>query len=489
MDYQETGGFDSLQRENNYKTLKSELEKAFRQAKTAPTPRDAKDILIKAQGKFKEFKLKPEHREELYQGLQDEFQKVNERINSEKNQYEQEAYFNYRELKLKVDEAVYQSGKQEDWREAKKYLIEAQSAFKGLRLIREQREELFNKIQKAFEEINLRSERENLTFQQESFENHQRLKPLIENLFLEASNGENINEIRDKLIQLQSEFKGIRLEKEKRETLYSRLQSAFDTLNQRIGEAREKNLEIAEQNFEFFLKEVSEVKQEAESGTTFKEIRDRIRNLQADLRDSILLREQKDQLYSSLQESFQLINNRQDQERSEFENEAVSNFKRLSKLVADGLAQAQESNEYRETREFLKKIQGEFKGIRMIKEQREELYSRLQSAFSILRERTDTYFREKQKNWEVKMEFRLKDLSVHILELQMIIAKEKEKLEELETQLDILEQKPVDSPAKLMVMAQIQSLHASIHKNEKLIEETRLEKEELELRLGEQPNS
>jgi|GEM_PF-769718 hypothetical protein len=487
MDQREFSGFDSLQWENNYKLLKSELEKAFKQAHTEKNTREAKDILIRAQGRFKEYRLRPEDREELYRWLQDEFLLINEKIAQEKNQYELEAYNNYTQLKLQVDEAIYQAGRQDDWREAKRWLIEAQSGFKGLRLVKEQREELYNKLQKAFDEVNLRSERENLSFQQESIDNYNRLKPVIEKALEEVDTLADFADLREKLIGIQNEFRGIRLEKEKREMLYSRLQKAFDILNQRVSEKREKNQVLSDQNYEYFSEQVQQIAKDASESNSFKEAREKIKNIQAELRDSVLLHEQKDLLYSSLQESFQIINTRQDKERAIFENEAVANYKRISKLVADGLQQAQDSNEFRETREFLKKIQGEFKGIRMVKEQREELYSRLQTAFSVLRERTDNYFREKEKNWEVKMEFRLKDLSVHILELQMEISRDREKMEELETQYEILEQKPGDSPAKLMVMAQIQSIRSGIHRNEALIIETQAEKEALEARLGQLP--
>ncbi|MCX6272885.1 MAG: hypothetical protein NTU44_17075 [Bacteroidetes bacterium] len=476
--------WDSVDWENNYKSLKTTLEKAIRIARTTTDLREAKDILIKAQAGFKEIKLRGEHREELFRNLQDEFARINEKMAEERGKFEQEAFFNYTELKLKVEEVVYRVEKETDWREAKKNLIEVQQAFKGLRLIKEQREELYNKVQKAFDAVNFRQQQESMTFQEESTTHFLHLKPLVEKALEFADKGSNFAEIRDYLIQIQGEFRGIKLEKEKREKLYGTLQEAFDILNRRVEETRAKTREVADQNFEYYQQEIKEIADEAATATQFKELRERIRSLQTTLKDSLLLREQKDSLYASLQDSFSLINQRQDQERSTFETEAAANYKRLNKMVADGLQQAQESNEFRETREFLKKIQGEFKGIRMIREHREELYSRLQTAFATLRERTDTYFREKQKNWEVKMEFRLKDLSVSILELQMEITKNREHQEELETQLEIVEQKAGESPARLMVLAQLQSVKENIRKNELRIEAFTQEMEALQLRLG-----
>ncbi len=479
--------WDSPDFDKNYQSLKNKLEDAFRRTHRCSDLREAKTILIQVQSEFKNFRLRGPEREELYGRLQEEFQVVNHKIEQEKSHFEQEAYYNYTELKIKVEEAIYQAEKCEDWREAKKYLIEAQQSFRGLRLVREQREELYNKLQLAFDHVNARQSSDQLNFQHEALINIQKLKPMVEDALREAATSSNFQDTRDKLIRVQNEFRGIRIEKESREQLYQKLQEAFDILNKRVEEERAKVHTLADQNYEYFSEQVMLVKKEAATTSSFKEVRDKIRELQAQLRDSLLHREQKDQLYQELQESFTLINHRQDQEREVYESESQANYRRLGKMVADGLQQAQESNEFRETREFLKKIQGEFKGIRMQRDQREELYSRLQSAFMILRERTDQYFREKQKNWEVRMEFHLKDLSVNILDLQMEIAKEREKLEELETQLDILDQKPGESPARLMVIAQIQSLEVSIRKNEAAIEGIQREIESLQDRLGEKP--
>jgi predicted nucleic acid-binding Zn-ribbon protein len=142
-------------------------------------------------------------------------------------------------------------------------------------------------------------------------------------------------------------------------------------------------------------------------------------------------------------------------------------------MVSHGLQQAQESTEYKETREYLKKIQAEFKGIRMVKEQREELYTRLQSAFETLNIRLDVYFREKQKNWEVRMSFKLKDLIVNVEEMEKEIQHHEENLLALQDQLEIVLQKPLEVSARV-------GLEARIHSTHKAMAELRIRKAETE---------
>jgi len=125
-------GEQSAEFEQNYKALKLRVDNAIRESYKASDNRLAKDMLIMAQSAFKEFKLKKEDREELYNRLQEAFEKINRKIAEERSAFEREAITNYSELKLQVEAAIYQAGKAADARTAKSYLIEAQNAFKGL---------------------------------------------------------------------------------------------------------------------------------------------------------------------------------------------------------------------------------------------------------------------------------------------------------------------------------------------------------------------
>jgi predicted nucleic acid-binding Zn-ribbon protein len=196
-----------------------------------------------------------------------------------------------------------------------------------------------------------------------------------------------------------------------------------------------------------------------------------------------LLREQRLELQAVLQQVFEKLNFRQDEERGSFTKEASENYKRLKILVSKGLAQAEETHEYKDTREFLKKIQSEFKGIKMIKEEREELYTRLQTAFEILNTRVDEYFHTKKKNWEVRMQYKLAETNTEIHQLKTEIEKDLENLSELEDHLDILVSSGKDSTAKTGIEARIISARSGIEKKKREIEKLETEMNELKNRI------
>jgi len=313
---------------------------------------------------------------------------------------------NYYDLKSKLENALAKVAQTIDLREAKGFLIEAQDSFKGLKLQSEDREELYHRLQKAFEKVNDQIEEERRNFENEGFKNYLNLKAKVDEAVLLSGNPENFKMTWDFLVEVQSLFKETRLLREHREELYELLQGAFDNMK--------------------------------------------------------TLREK---------------------EQSDFEKEALTNYERLKALVEKGLNQARETNQYKETREFLKKIQSEFKSTRLTREQREELYSRLQTAFDILGKRLDEFFRQKKKNWEVKMQYKLSEFTTDIFDLEESLSRDRSYLKELEDQLDIAESGGKGNIAITGLKSRIASTIATIDRKEKQIKELEYVMNELKNRL------
>jgi hypothetical protein len=250
-------------------------------------------------------------------------------------------------------------------------------------------------------------------------------------------------------------------------------------VNQKIEEERTAFELEALSNYADLKPEISGASDLAAASEDMKQTWEMLLQLQARMKAAKLLREQRDELYLKLQEAFDLIKMRRDEARQEFDNDARVNYIRLKALVEKGLIQAEETHEYKETREFLKKIQGEFKGIRLAHEQREELYSRLQTAFDILGKRLDDFFRNKKKNWEVKMQFTLSRLSADIYDLERTVEKDRAYLKELEDQLDIVLSSGKESEAGTGLHARIAATRRNIE--QKLTEISRLDNEKAEL--------
>lgn len=468
----------------NYKIFESQLTDAIRKAEKTEDFRDAKSILIEVQQKFRGIKLFWKDREELNTRLQEAFRKINSLIENEKKQSYEEALLNYTQLKVKVDEASFLSSNPKDFNETWEFLLEVQAMFKNRRLLNEHRETLYGKLQEAFAKIKEFRERERSEFASGSLQNQAQLNDLLAETIKSVQESDDFKGLKERLIHIQSEIRNAKLTRDVRDELNTRLQDAFTMLHIRQDAFFSEKRQTAETQFQDFSSRAKEILKQAKESTDFNKVRADVKQIQSEIRDSALFMEQRESLRSIIQQAFETANNRQDQERLTFETEAQNNYNRLKNLVDDGLAQANESNEYKETREYLKKIQAEFKGIRLVKEQREALYSRLQSAFDILNTRVDIYFREKKKNWEVKMQYKLSSLNTEVYRMRETIATETQNLSELEDFYQNIANPAVqDTKAVLGLKARMSSLQIGIEKKKQQVAELENEIADLQSRI------
>jgi hypothetical protein len=422
----------------NYQELKNLLDGTLKKVKQVKDFREAKGLLINVQNSFKGLKLNRNDREELYTKLQDAFEEINKKIANERSLFENEALSNYSDFKMRVDEAVFLANNVRDFHETWNYLVEVQSSFKGAKLLREHREELFKRLQGAFDLLKQTQSKEKSIEFAGSSQSYEQLLTNVDDQVAKASVFPDIHQYREELISLQAAIREAKLVKEHRDELNSKIQEAFLILQIRKDEEIEQTRMVSLINFKKYQPEVDELLRQADESDDFHLIREKIKTLQSEIRDSKLLREQREELYSLLQKAFELLGKRQDEKQQVFSKEATDNYERLKLLVEKGFTQAEETSKYKETREFLKKIQSEFSAVKMVREQREELYSRLQSAFTILNKRVDEFFREKKKNWMLKMQYKFSESSGEIFLLQQSLEKDQTYLAELEDQLEIV---------------------------------------------------
>ena len=352
-----------------------------------------------------------------------------------------------------------------------------------MKLLREGREELYNRLQQAFNEINEKIELERKEATLEATRNFTILKDHLKNTIDTVLNSEDYRLSKELLREEQTTWREAKLFREHRDALYSSIQDAYTILTIRQEEDQKKSGQQADIAFAELKPKALELLRLANISVEFRTLRDQLKDIQARIREATLRKEHREELNPLLQEAFEIINLRQDEERESFEKEAQKNYLHLKTLVNKALIQAEETHEYKETREFLKKIQTEFKGIKMIREQREELYSRLQTAFDILNKRLDEFFRTKKKNWEVKMQYKLSESSSEIFLLRENIKNKTVYLKELEDQLDIIVSAGKDNQAILGLQSRISSVRMDIRKTETQAEELELQMRELKNRL------
>ncbi len=468
----------------NYIELKSKLETVFKKVKQTADLKHAKSLLIEVQRNFKVVKLNRAERDELYSKLQTAFDEVNLKIEKERSEIENEAARNFITLKTKIEDAEFMANHPKEYRESFNFLIEVQNEFRGLKLQREQRELLYGRLQKAFEILKNKQITNSSTDEIRANLNIAEITNKVDEICRNVEYIEDFYEAKDQLINIQAELKSFNLSRELKDEFFTKIQDAFTIINLKREEDIKKISEESDLQFSNFKNRIIEIEIQTGNNKDLKSIKEQLKGLQYELRDLNLTREHRKELFDLIQQNFEKVIDMQDKESGYFRKESQENYNSLKELVDKGFKQAENSHEYKETREFLKKIQSEFKGIKLKTDEREELYSKLQKAFEILNTRVDEYFHTRKKNWEVRMQYKISEMISEIENLEDEIEAEKETLLGLEDQLDIIVLSGKETIALDGLKARIASAKTGILKKIEKIDELEDELQKLEERVN-----
>jgi len=459
-----------------------ELKERLSQIKNSLTQgnfRDKKAELIELQRAMGLLDLSREERAGLRDTINACFEKINALRESEQKAFELTSEQNREKLNPLVEKALFEARYNDEIREAWDFCVSVQNEFRGIRLQKEIREMLYQQLQEAFDILKQRRSQQQSVLEQKSLSGKTELLPEVESLLSEAEKTINIETHWKQLIELQQEIKDRDLTFEARNELLNKLQEAFTIIKKRREEKQRALTEEGLSNALTLEEMITEGETLAVKADDFRVAFDRLKQIQQAFSELSLPREEREELYQRLQQAFDTLKGRQEAWFSERDRETRDNYNRLKPLVLNGLERARTSNEFKKTREMLKNIQAEFKGIRMKAESRQELYSQLQKAFDILNQRHDEYLATKKDKMELKVDYQLSDVELRIEELQGEIERDLRHIEELsETgQNPLFEFSEADTAGD--IHNQVQVLKAAISRKEKLLDELLREKENL----------
>jgi len=445
--------------------------------------KEARNLLIELQQLIKNADLSKSERLEFHEKIQDCFNDIQKKITKEQIDFENEASNNFFNLNPKILQATERVNYSENHRETWDYLIEIQNEFKGIKLRKEHREALYSQLQQAFELLKQKIAEQKVKIENDNKHNYELIITKIMHISEKISDNNDIIQAKEELISIQTEIKNINFTRNQKDILYNLIQECFEKINFIKLESEKSKNEKSTKNYADLLENIDEILNELKINLD-KNIKEKIIFVQNQVRNADLHGERRSELLEKLQKAYSQVNQKLNNERDNFVKEASENYLKLKTLVEKGLKQANVSHEYKATREFLKKIQSEFKGIRMIKEEREYLYSKLQQAFEILGQRVDEYFRTKKKNWAVQMQYKLSELDIEVHQLKKVIELDNEKLKELEDHRDILINSGKQSTILTGVAARIESIKREIlTKKERIVECEEIHKE-LQRKIG-----
>jgi hypothetical protein len=288
---------------------------------------------------------------------------------------------NYNLLKSKLENVLKKIKLTTDLKQAKLFLIEIQGEFKNIKLKREDREELYGKLQAAFAEINNKIENERLAFENESAKNYLILKPRIEDAEFLANHPKDYRESFEFLIEVQNQFKALRLQREQREVLYNRLQKAFEILKSNQPIYKKQEYIQVDINSDDIQQKVENVCKNIEVTEDYYDAKEQLIEVQSELKATNISREIKDELFDKIQKSFTIINLKREDKVKSIEEESSNHFDNFKNQIFEISERLKTDKDFKTIKEKLKSIQLELRDINLTKEHRKELFDLIQLNF------------------------------------------------------------------------------------------------------------
>ncbi len=329
--------------------------------------------------------------DELYAGIE------------EKRSVEQEK--NLKILSPMVDEAIRLSKECENFKEAWEYLVKLQDEFKGKMLEKDAHDALWLMVQESFQRLKGRQKEYFESLSVEKDKNYNEIKPLVIEAREIANNEERFKTAWMKLKDIQNKFNSIRLDKNHRDELRTVLQESFEKLKEREKAYFEEKEGEWTKNYEELKEKLFGAVEKVRTEELLKNAWDELKGVQTLFKGARMKREHQEELWSVLQNAFEELKVRQDEERVNYDRKARDNFKILQEKTEKALHEAYFNKNFNETFNDLRNLQKEIFTTRPVKrERREQLIEKINRAFEVLKKRQDSYFKEKKQVWREKQE-------------------------------------------------------------------------------------
>ncbi len=420
MDYQEfnrrVGEIKSQLNRDNYKDKRRELIELQKEVSLADFAAD--------------------RRAELRQTNQEVFDRINIFQEEEQQAFEKEADENFAILKSKLMDCItFVESNPDDFDASWAKLIETQDAFRGRKMRAEEREYLYRGLQQLFDVVKKRKDDASAALAEHSKKVFESLDEEVADLLGNAEVAD-IDELWSSLIETSGRVRNSELVFSHRKRLLDSLQDGFVIAKLRKEERHRELINQSARNAELIGNKLQQAVKQLETNPDFKENWDLLIKVQQDFRELKIEKVAREELYGELQTLFETLKSSQDQKQSDFEQAANENFEHLQPLVEKALEQARKSQEFKKTKNFLIKVQSEFKGKRMRAEEREKLYARLQSAFDTLNQRINEHVALRKEVREFRVDSKMSDVQKQIDDLETSIAEDMTKLQMFENKLE-----------------------------------------------------
>jgi hypothetical protein len=430
---------EALKEQNQlFETLKKEVEALKSDLNTMDEIKHERKSMAELKEKLLSlFLISKTERDEYVDIIQSKFEILKETSDKIKNEINAKLDENLKIIEPKVHEVLKEAENPENFTEIRKKLIDIQNELKDFELHRDRKDDFFSLVQKAFESLNEKQDLEREKYEMEISENYLNIKPKVAEAIKFAVQTDNYNQAREKLIECQNELKKLKLKKDHLDELFGLIRIAFENVNQKQDTEREELKEKSVESYNEIKPIVTEAVSFADSTDDYESARKRLIETQKAIKEKVLTRSQRDELYGAVREVFNRLNEKQDSNRGEFLEECNNNFARLEVSVNEACAYIDFTNDLNDIREGLIAVQDEVKIVKLTRTQRNELFKRIRVGFGRFDEKRNEFIKSRKKHKKEQLEEKLESKVEKVEKIEDVSIKDKIQKEIEETQSKI----------------------------------------------------
>ena len=266
--YKHLDSIKGSEADGNYNNLYTQIEDCYALSRTATEWKETRDAFIEVQKNMNTSFLSNMQRAELNARLQQAFETLSKRQTDEKANFATISTQQYNALKEKIATLITEVATSENFDLSFNNLIITQNKLKETRLVRTQKDELFDDLNIAFTTLKARNKQLSASTVGEA-------TIMVDDAIAKAATHENFKEARICLIDAQNALREYRFSRSQKDELFNKIRAAFDILNQKQDVYFKARKEQQSQNITQTLHNLTRIMVKKEEGMeALYEIRD-----------------------------------------------------------------------------------------------------------------------------------------------------------------------------------------------------------------------
>jgi hypothetical protein len=336
-------------------------------------------------------------------------------VNTEALQKQKDEFAN---LEKQVDDLANNINEESDFRALRKNIVTLKEQIISLFLIPiADKDRLTNTLQETYEKLAEKQAELRQEINKVFDENLEKMNSFVDDKLKEANELDIFKNARKILQTVQKELKSAKLRQSDKDNFFKKVQDVFDAINQKEIAERESYEMECSNNYLILKPKVEQITKIVDESDKFNDARKRLIELQNEIKNTKLKRNNRDELFQVIRECFNRLNERQDHTREAFNSESTENYDKMKPLVEQAIDFASNPSNFATARQTLINLQKELKEIVLSRGQRDEFFGKIREVFTSLNEQQDEnreeFDNESNQNY-AKLEIKVNEAIMNI---------------------------------------------------------------------------